>query len=116
MRPALLILVGLAAPARADVAECPRLHPEQHARLSGAGMFVGERGGQGELAGERREARGGWDAQFGFAVGDQRWLVCMYGARAEITWWKEMDARSTNCALQVRGSGGSNVSARATCK
>lgn len=132
MRRALLLL-ALAAPAYAEVAECPKLYPAEmvpidgaqrqrsnggfvtRAALSGAGMFTGEIGGQGELAGERREAKGGWDAKFGFAAGDQRWLVCTYGAGGEITWWRRMDARSTSCALQVRGPSG-KVDARATCK
>jgi len=133
VKAAILLGLALAAPARAEVAECPRFYPAQQlaidgaqrpassggfvarAALSGAGMFTGEIGGQGELIGERREVKGGMDAKFGFADGDQRWLVCTYGVGGEITWWKQMDARSTSCALQVRSPAG-KVDARATCK
>jgi len=116
---AALLALALMAPAHAEVVECPKFYPAQakaRTALSGAGMFIGEKGGQGELAGERREAKGGWDAKFGFAAGDQRWLVCVYGASGNTTWWMQLDPKTTSCALQMRKGGRGPADVKATCR
>jgi hypothetical protein len=132
MKVALLLLV-LAPAAAAQVIECPKFYPwqdtqiaevpHQHrgtgfvakAQLSGAGMYEGELNGRGELQGDRRKVKGGWDVRHGFAPGGQKWLVCSYGA-GEVTWWEQLDPKVTSCTLQTREGGRDPMDIKATCK
>lgn len=129
-----LLLVCLIAPAAAaQVIECPKFYPWQDtqvaevpyrhkgkgivakSKLSGAAMYVGEAGGTGELQGDTRKVKGGRDVHHGFAAGQQKWLVCSYGA-GDITWWEQLDPRVTSCMLRMRDGGRDPMDARLECK
>jgi hypothetical protein len=132
MRAALLLL-ALPSVAAAQVIECPKFYPWQDtrisevpyqhkgvgfiakAKLSGAGMYEGELNGRGELQGDRRKVKGGWEVLHGFELGRQKWLVCSYGA-GDITWWEELGPKITSCTLQTREAGRDPAEAKATCK
>jgi hypothetical protein len=128
-----LLLLVLAPAALAQVIECPKFYPwqdtqlaevpHQHkgagfvskATLSGAGMYTGELNGKGELMGDGKKVKGGWNVQHGFAPGEAKWLVCTYG-KGDVTWWERIDPRVTACTLEVREAGREPASVKATCK
>jgi hypothetical protein len=133
MRRAFLLCLILAPAAHAQVAECPKFYPWQDtpiteapyqhkgkgfiakAKLAGAGMYTGEQGGRGELQGDPRKVKGGWDVHHGFARGDKKWLVCSYGG-GDITWWEQLDPKVTSCLLQTREGGRDPMDVKVTCK
>lgn len=133
MNKLILTSLLLASTAHAQGIECPKFYPWQDtplsevphehkgkgivakAKLTGASMYAGEMGGQGELHGDRKKVRGGWDVQYGFAPRDARWLVCSYGG-GDITWWEQLSTKATRCKLEVRETGGDPMSAKLACK
>lgn len=112
---ALLLAALLVVPVvHGQVIECPNAYPgKPAARLIGAGMYTGERGGNGELIGDRRAVKGGWEAAFGFGP-EPKWLVCYYGS-GEIQSWQQVDSKVTRCTLKVR-EGRDRTAAVATCR
>jgi hypothetical protein len=128
-----LFLIGLLVVplVQARPIECPKFYPwedsrltevpYQHngtgivskSRLTGAGVFEGELNGRGERVGMRRDVKGGYDVEFGFMPGEQKWVVCSYGKAGEINWWERLDPKATRCVLQVRGTG--QLSASVDC-
>ena len=133
MKRILLACIFIAPAASAQVVECPKFYPWQDtpiaevpyqhkgkgfvakAKLAGAGMYTGEINGHGELMGDSRRVKGGWDVQHGFAAGAAKWLVCSYG-RGDITWWEQIDGKATACKVEVRDGGRDPMSVRATCR
>lgn len=128
----LLVFLMLAPAAHAQVIECPKFYPWQDTpisevpyqhkgqgmlaktKLSGAGVFTGDMGGNAELIGDRRQVRGGWDARFDFGPGERKWLVCAYGS--SIAWWEQLDEKVVTCTVQERQSGRDPMSVKATCR
>lgn len=133
MRRALLLWVALAPAAQAQVIECPKFYPWQDtpvaevpyqhkgqgfvakAKLSGAGMYAGELNGRGELMGDSKKVKGGFDVDFGFGR-EPKWLVCSYGTSGDIRWWEQIDAKATRCTLKLREGGQDPMSASLACK
>jgi hypothetical protein len=133
MRAALLFLLALAPQAHAQVVECPKFYPWEDTvlaevpyrhqgkgvvakgRLRGATAYTGEFNGQAELQGMRKDVKGGFDVQYGFAPGELKWLVCTYGG-GDIAWWEQLDSKVTSCKLSVRKAGTDPLDVRMTCK
>jgi len=133
MKAAAVLIVALAPAAHAQIIECPKFYPWQdtpiaevpyqhagkgfiaRASLSGAGIYTGEINGQGEMHGDRRKVKGGWDVHHGFAAGEKKWIVCSYGDGG-VTWWEELNPKVTSCTLQVREGGRDPMSVKASCR
>lgn len=126
MRAALLLL--LCGTAQAQVIECPATFPYAPAplasdskgiiepsRLSGGGAYLGELGGRGELRGDAKKVKGGFDVQFGFGAGEQKWFVCGYGRDGAIGSWRAIDVKATRCTMRQR-TRGDVTTVRAECK
>lgn len=128
-----LLLACLVAPSvQAQVIECPKFYPwqdtqlaevpHQHkgqgfvakAKLSGAGMYIGEVNGQGELMGDGKKVKGGWDTEYAFGPGP-KWLVCSYGRSGDIRWWEQIDSKATRCTLKLREGGRDPMEVKLTC-
>jgi hypothetical protein len=132
MRAAALLLLILAPAAAAQVIECPKFYPWQDTelaevpyqhkgkgfvaktKLTGAGMYIGELNGQGELMGAGTKVRGGWDIEYGFGP-EPKWLVCSYGSNGDIRWWEQIDSKMTRCTLKMREGGRDPMDAKLTC-
>jgi hypothetical protein len=130
---ALLIACFITPTVWAQTVECPKFYPSedtslaevpyQHkgkgivakGKLTGAGMYIGEPGGQGELRGDDRQVKGGWDINYGFGT-EPKWLVCSYGRNGDVTWWEQIDSKATRCTLKIREGGRDPVDAKLTCK
>lgn len=133
MRRILLALL-LPLPAMgAQVIECPKFYPWQDtrlaevpyqhrgkgfvakARLTGAGMYIGELNGRGELQGDGRKVKAGWEIQHRFTQGELKWLVCSYGG-GTITWWEQLAPQITACKLQIQDGGANPLDIKVTCQ
>lgn len=130
---ALLFACLIAPVAHAQTIECPKFYPWQDtpltevpyqhkgkgvvakAALSGAGMYTGELGGRGELQGDGKKVKGGWDTEFGFGT-EPRWLVCRYGKSGDIAWWEQIDSKATRCTLRQRDASRDPMDVKLTCK
>lgn len=130
---ALLFACLLAPAVHAQVIECPKFYPWQDtplaevpyqhkgkgivakAKLSGAAMYTGEMGGQGELQGDGRKVKDGWDVDYGFGP-EPKWLVCTYGKSGDVTWWEQIDSKVTRCSLKVREGGRDPMNVKLACK
>ena len=78
-------------------------------------MFTGEINGRGELMGDSKKVKGGFDVDFGFGA-ERKWLVCSYGSGGDIRWWEQIDVKATRCTLKLREGGRDPMSAALTCK
>jgi hypothetical protein len=119
--------------AQAEVVECPKFYPWQDtplaevpfqhkgkgivakASLSGAGMYVGDFNGEGELQGVRKRVPNGYEVEYG-GGSRPKWLVCSYGTSGDIRWWEQLDSQSATCKLAVREKGVDPISAKMVCK
>jgi hypothetical protein len=133
MKTVLVVFLLVSGAARAEVVECPKFYPWQDtplteipfqhkgkgivakARLSGAGMYVGDFNGEGELQGVRKSFQGGYEVEFGGGA-RRKWLVCSYGTSGDIRWWEQLDNKSVTCKLAVREKGADPISAKMVCK
>ena len=132
MRAVLLALL-VAPVVQAQVVDCPKFYPWQDtalaevpyqhkgkgivvkAKLSGAAMYIGEMGGQGELEGDIREVKGGRNVTYGFGP-EPKWLVCYYGSSGDVRWWEQIESRVTSCIVRIRDGGRNPMDVTATCK
>jgi hypothetical protein len=133
MKRLILVTLLLGSGVQAQIIECPKFYPwedtplaevpHQHkgkgfiakARLEGASMYTGAINGHGELQGDRNKVKGGWDVRYGFESADTRWLVCSYGG-GDITWWEQLDSKTTSCKLEIREMGRDPKGVKLTCK
>jgi hypothetical protein len=130
---ALLFACLIVSTAHAQTVECPKFYPSQDtslaevpyqhkgkgivskAKLSGASMYIGELGGPGELRGDDRQVKGGWDVNYGFGR-EPKWLVCSYGRNGDVMWWEPIDSKATHCTLKIREGGRDPMDVTLTCK
>lgn len=117
--------------AQAQTVECPKFYPwedttipevpYQHRgkglvkrqQITGAGAFVGEMNGHGEIQGGRADVKGGYDIELPLAI---RWFVCEYGDN--IRWWEELKLGPNvkSCTIQVRENKKYPMDAKLVCK
>lgn len=111
----LLAGVLLCANAQAQVFHCPQQYPRETkalsndtnafvspSRLSGGGVYWGELGGEGQMHGDRRFSKGGFDVRYGLPRDEKKWFVCQYGT-GSITVWTEVGAKARECLVKQRG-------------
>lgn len=110
-------LMILAPAAQAQVLECPKFYPWQDTvltevpynhtgkglvpkgRLAGAGLTIGEFNGGGDIQGDRKQVKGGWEVDFGVLRG-RKWFVCHYEP-GNTSWWEQLDDKETACKLKI---------------
>jgi hypothetical protein len=128
MRGALISLLLACGAACAEVIECPPAYPlastplasdskafASRSLLFGGGVFIGELGGIGELRGDDRTVKGGFDVRFGFGQNEPRWFVCNYGRDGAISSWRTIDVKATSCMMRQRTLAGVTT-VKAECK
>jgi hypothetical protein len=128
MRAALISLLLACGTVRAEVIECPPAYPlaptpladdskafASRSLLFGGGVFIGELGGTGEMRGDDRAVKDGYDVRFGFGPNEPRWFVCSYGRDGAISSWRTINVKATSCMMRRRTLAGVTT-VKADCK
>jgi hypothetical protein len=79
------------------------------ARLTGAGALVGKPEDKGELRGQDRKTRNGYEIRYA-GLNDyrdplQKWVFCSYGHGAEIRLFQRMPDDTSECLVKYRRNG-----------
>lgn len=113
------LLLSLACgTAHAQAINCPPAYPLESTPLAsdnkafvsrsllvGGGVYLGDLGGIGEMRGNDRLVKGGYDVRFGFGQSESKWFVCRYGRDGNIHAWRTIDAKATSCMMRQRKRG-----------
>jgi hypothetical protein len=128
-----IVLALFYAPIQAQTISCPPTYPPKDivipdqaphgfgggmvmadAKLSGAGMFLNDPR-KGELIGDYRKTKTGWEISYKFEPKEVKWLVCYYGKSGEVRRFETMDSTTKDCLVTAINKK-DQVSIAATCK